>query len=174
MLPTLSAICGWIYVTCWSISYYPQIYLNMRRQSLTGVSLDYLLGNVLGAFLLFIYYQFLFSHTPTQLAYRRRHEGWENTIQLNDVVMALHAFVLSTFLYLQAIYYKKPGDPIMSFSGKTFLSCLALVALAALLLFAFSFLEWLDVLYLFSAMKFVITLFKYAPQVFFLIFRLDG
>ena len=164
-LLVFSRISGWIYVISWSISFYPQLFLNYHRKSVAGLSMDFLLGNVLGSFYLFIYYQFMLTHTPTQLAYRRRHEGWQNTIQLNDVVFALHSFIISCVLYLQALYYKRKGEVIMTFNGKVFLSLLILMTLLLLLLFAVELIEWLDVLYAFSGLKFIITVSKYIPQV---------
>ena len=48
-LPILSAIFGWIYFLCWSLSFYPQALLNWRRQSTSGTTVDFPFLNVLGA-----------------------------------------------------------------------------------------------------------------------------
>ena len=39
---------GWTYFGAWSISFYPQLWMNYRRKSVTGVSFDYILYNVIG------------------------------------------------------------------------------------------------------------------------------
>ena len=35
-LGTVIEVLGWLYVAVWSISYYPQIYLNWSRKSVVG------------------------------------------------------------------------------------------------------------------------------------------
>jgi cystinosin len=37
-----------VYFCAWSISFYPQAYLNWRRKSVVGLSLDFQLLNLLG------------------------------------------------------------------------------------------------------------------------------
>jgi len=49
----ISAIIGWSYFAAWSVSFYPQIYLNWRRKSVVGLSFDYNLYNIIGFFVLF-------------------------------------------------------------------------------------------------------------------------
>ncbi len=44
----VSAIVGWLYFFAWSISFYPQIYLNYVRRSVVGLSLDYVSLNIIG------------------------------------------------------------------------------------------------------------------------------
>ncbi|RLN54123.1 hypothetical protein BBJ29_009430 [Phytophthora kernoviae] len=44
----ISSIIGWIYFFCWSVSFYPQVFLNRQRQSVVGLSLDYTVLNMLG------------------------------------------------------------------------------------------------------------------------------
>ncbi|KAF4322140.1 hypothetical protein BBO99_00002801 [Phytophthora kernoviae] len=44
----ISSIIGWIYFFCWSVSFYPQVFLNQQRQSVVGLSLDYTVLNMLG------------------------------------------------------------------------------------------------------------------------------
>ena len=53
---TVSTIVGWTYFAAWSLSFWPQVYLNWKRQSVVGLSLDFVLFNfmvcvfVLGVF----------------------------------------------------------------------------------------------------------------------------
>jgi uncharacterized protein with PQ loop repeat len=44
----LSELCGWIYFLAWSASFYPQVHLNLKRRSVAGLSLDFVLLNVTG------------------------------------------------------------------------------------------------------------------------------
>jgi hypothetical protein len=46
----VSDLLGWTYFAAWSISFYPQIYLNYVRKSVVGLSLDFQLLNFLGEF----------------------------------------------------------------------------------------------------------------------------
>jgi cystinosin len=47
-LPFISAVFGWIYTFCWSLSFYPQPLLNYRRRSTTGTTIDFPFLNCLG------------------------------------------------------------------------------------------------------------------------------
>ena len=44
----LGIVIGWCYFIFWSVVYYPQIYKNYKRQSVVGLSFDYLSINVTG------------------------------------------------------------------------------------------------------------------------------
>lgn len=48
VLITVSQIIGWIYFLAWSISFYPQIIINFKRKSVTGLNFDFLALNFLG------------------------------------------------------------------------------------------------------------------------------
>lgn len=47
-LGLLSALFGWIYTACWSLSFYPQPLLNFQRKSTSGTTVDFPLINCLG------------------------------------------------------------------------------------------------------------------------------
>lgn len=47
---TLSIIVGWIYFFAWSLSFYPQIWENYKRQSVGGFSVEFALLNPCGFF----------------------------------------------------------------------------------------------------------------------------
>jgi hypothetical protein len=46
--PLLSYLIGWVYFLAWSASFYPQAILNWRRESVQGLSMDFIHLNVLG------------------------------------------------------------------------------------------------------------------------------
>ena len=48
LLSFLSTVFGWTYFSAWSISFYPQPLLNIRRQSTSGTTVDFPLLNVFG------------------------------------------------------------------------------------------------------------------------------
>ena len=43
---TISGVVGWIYFAAWSVSFYPQTWMNFRRKSVIGLSFDYQLYNL--------------------------------------------------------------------------------------------------------------------------------
>jgi hypothetical protein len=47
-LPFLSGLLGWIYTFCWSASFYPQPFLNWRRKTTAGSTVDFPFINVFG------------------------------------------------------------------------------------------------------------------------------
>jgi len=44
----ISAVVGWIYFLAWSVSFYPQIYINYKRKSVVGLNFDYVSLNLVG------------------------------------------------------------------------------------------------------------------------------
>eukprot|EP00961_Rhodomonas_salina_P175898 2371368-Rhodomonas_salina.5 len=67
-----SSILGWTYFAVWSISFYPQMYLNWRRRSVAGLSFDFELLNLLGftAYAIFNWELFFNEVAPCALAER--------------------------------------------------------------------------------------------------------
>lgn len=47
-LIVISEIVGWIYFAAWSVSFYPQIYINFKRKSVVGYNFDYVSLNIVG------------------------------------------------------------------------------------------------------------------------------
>lgn len=91
-LDYLSDVVGWVYFVAWSISFYPQTYLNFRRKSVIGLHFDFLALNVIG----FLYYSVfnigLYWIPSIEEQYFSRHQYGVNPVQLNDVIFAIHAF----------------------------------------------------------------------------------
>ena len=100
-LPWLSLIFGWVYVTCWSLSFYPQPLLNWKRRSTSGTTIDFPTINVLGFLAYFVSNAaFLYSSTIRE-QYAARNHGLTPTVQFNDLVFAGHAVILSLITYSQ-------------------------------------------------------------------------
>ncbi|PHH80645.1 hypothetical protein CDD82_1627 [Ophiocordyceps australis] len=178
----LSAICGWVYTLCWSASFYPQALLNVRRRSTSGTTIDYPFINVLG-FAAYLASSAALLYSPTVRAqYAARHHGLAPTVQLNDVLFALHALVLSLITASQYFcaqslwnFYPAPGTrPSRAMVGVATGCVLAVLATYALAAHAASSSypldpasAWceLDVVYAAGYAKLLITLVKYTPQV---------
>ena len=101
----ISSAIGYIYFVAWSISFYPQVFLNMSRKTTIGWSPDFAIYNVFG----FLYYSvfnlaFFFSQSICN-AYKERHGGKDNQVKSNDVLFAVHALILSVIGFAQLVYY---------------------------------------------------------------------
>uniref|UniRef100_A0A7S4REA9 Cystinosin n=1 Tax=Ditylum brightwellii TaxID=49249 RepID=A0A7S4REA9_9STRA len=166
---TFSSIIGYVYFTAWSISFYPQIFMNYRRKRTVGLSVDFSAMNVLGFACYAVYNASLFWSPYIQNLYRQNHAAGESIpVRSNDVAFALHAFVLSSITLGQIWYYDGFGtsQTKMSFSVKLFFGVAFLVLVfSTLVAIVSSKLSWLGFLYILSYVKVVITLLKYIPQV---------
>lgn len=165
----VSACIGYTYFTMWSVSFYPQVLVNYRRQTTAGLSVDFCLLNVIGFACYSAYNLALFFSSEIQKAYKERHgPDAEITVQSNDVAFAVHALTLSSLTVLQILYYDGfhvTSSRTSKIIGIVIACMLATIALTPILVATTSFLEWLDYLYLLSYIKIVITLIKYVPQV---------
>ncbi|PHH63456.1 hypothetical protein CDD81_5835 [Ophiocordyceps australis] len=181
LLFLLSAIFGWVYTLCWSASFYPQALLNVRRRSTSGTTIDYPFINVLG-FAAYLASSASLLYSPTVRAqYAARHHGLEPTVQLNDVLFALHALVLSLitasqYFCAQRLWHFHPAvgtRPSRAMVGIATGCVLAIVATYALAARAHRLgrvdaaSDWcqLDVVYAAGYVKLLVTLVKYTPQV---------
>lgn len=71
----ISSIVGWVYFSAWSVSFWPQIFLNYQRKSVQGLSFDYLALNVLG-FACYTAYNLGYAYNPEiRAAYQKAHNG---------------------------------------------------------------------------------------------------
>lgn len=76
---------GWVYFFAWSISFYPQIILNFRRQSVIGLNFDFLALNLLGHSCYSIFNVYLYTSHEIQEDYYKRHPHGILPVLLNDV-----------------------------------------------------------------------------------------
>ncbi|KAI2473841.1 PQ loop repeat-domain-containing protein [Annulohypoxylon bovei var. microspora] len=176
-LEFLSALFGWIYTLSWSLSFYSQPILNIRRKSTSGTTVDFPFINALG-FLTYLIYNAVFYSSPViRYQYALRNHDHTPTVAVNDIVFAAHAFVISTILtsqyFLPSIwgFDRAPGTrPSRLMLG---VASGSLVAVAIIIFVVASVpagadpktaWAWLDVIYTLSYVKLLITLVKYAPQ----------
>lgn len=93
-LQFLSYLFGWIYTTCWSLSFYPQPLLNFRRKSTSGAAIDFPFLNVLG-FAAYFVSTVSFLYAPEiRREYALRNNGHTPTVQFNDLAFAVHALFM--------------------------------------------------------------------------------
>ena len=95
----LSNVVGYTYFLAWSASFYPQIFLNYRRRTTRGLSVDFCVLNVLGYICYTIYTTNFYWNENVIRDYRDRISGGVNseiTVQGNDVAFAIHAVLMAS------------------------------------------------------------------------------
>ncbi|KAI5304925.1 hypothetical protein KEM56_005690 [Ascosphaera pollenicola] len=162
----------------WSMSFYFQPYQNYLRGSTHGLAIDFQYVNVLGYVTMSIY-QFSFMYSPLIRAqYAARHPAApEPTTQMNDLVFAVHALILSSISYsqffpsiwgLRVSSHQKASKPVLG----VFWGCVLGVGVLALLVVTVGSnvpedvqaWAWIDVVYAMSWVKLIVTITKYIPQ----------
>jgi cystinosin len=84
----------------WSLSFYPQPLLNLRRKSVTGTAIDFPTINVLGFFCYLVSTAaFLYSPVIREEYAVRNPVSPEPTVRGNDLAFAVHAMVLSALTW---------------------------------------------------------------------------
>ncbi|CAG0881567.1 unnamed protein product, partial [Cyprideis torosa] len=168
IVETISFLIGWIYTIAWSISFYPQVYTNWKRRSVRGLSLDFVVINLVGFLCYNAFNCALYWSNPIQEQYYERHPMGVIPVTLNDVGFSLHACVLCSITLLQCFVYER-GAQSGRISGPLSV-CLGLCCLVAAIAFALTIgrvIILLDFLYILGYIKLFITLIKYIPQVYF-------
>ncbi|KAJ5719042.1 hypothetical protein N7493_007497 [Penicillium malachiteum] len=165
-------------VGCWSASFYPQPISNVRRGSVAGLSIDFPTINTLG-FLCYSIYNSAFLYSPVIRAqYAARHPlSEEPTVRFNDLAFAVHAVILSLIAWsqfwpiiwgLQVSRFQKVSKPIAGLFWGCILAPLIVIGVVLSQSpdggYDPSSWAWIDVIYAFSYIKLVITIFKYVPQ----------
>lgn len=158
----MSAMIGYIYFICWSVSFYPQVISNYKRKTTHGLSADFCALNVIGFACYTAYNSCIFWSPVIRELYRKRY-GSDPTVQSNDVAFAIHALILSSITLAQIAYYRgseRPSKIIMTVIVLILLFCAGYPVLVYYEMFS-----WLDYIYALSFVKIGISLIKYMPQV---------
>ncbi|KAK4246257.1 hypothetical protein C7999DRAFT_42250 [Corynascus novoguineensis] len=181
ILDVLSAFFGVIYFAAWSVSFYPQPLLNLRRKSTSGTTIDFPLINTLG-FAAYLTSNMAFYYSPLIRAqYAARYNGLTPTVKFNDIAFAAHGLLLSAITTSQYFYARAWGfSPSLGnrpsrFILGIFFGCVVGIVIVLFVVLgspdrdsthgAVSSWVWLDAIYAISYVKLVITLIKYTPQV---------
>lgn len=85
LLDIFISIVGWVYFAAWSISFYPQIILNFRRRSVTGLNFDFLALNIIGHSCYSVFNGSLYFSKDIQKQYFADHQHGVLPVLLNDV-----------------------------------------------------------------------------------------
>lgn len=97
----ISDIIGWIYFTAWTVSFYGQVYENIKNKSVAGLSFDYKLYNLSG-YSGYMIYTIWGKIDPTIGV---------SKIQIQDILFSIHALILTIVIIGQILYYYNPNDP---------------------------------------------------------------
>lgn len=162
----ISSIVGYIYFVAWSVSFYPQVILNWHRQSVVGMSFDYVLLNLLG-FSCYTAYNTAYLWNPyIRNAYAAANGGNLPSVKPEDAFFAIHAVALTAVVCVQIALYERGGQRVSPLALAA-LACLLVaivVYLVCTLLHVTSNTTWLNFLLFLSYVKLSITLMKYFPQ----------
>ncbi|EFA86516.1 cystinosin [Heterostelium album PN500] len=158
----ISAIIGWAYFFAWSLSFYPQLYLNFKRKSVIGLSFDFLLFNITGYICYSVYNCVLFWVPFVKDEYLHKY-GPPIPVQPNDVAFALHALVITILTIIQCFIYDRAGQKNSIYSIVIgigiWVSIIIVVGLGA-----GHVVTWLWMINYLSYVKLFITFIKYVPQ----------
>ena len=164
LIDTVSDVVGWIYFLAWSVSFYPQVYLNWKRKSVIGLHFDFLALNTLG-FLLYSLFNIGLYWVPFIIEeYFEKHKFGLNPVQLNDVIFSIHAFLACAIQVIQCMIYEK-GSQRVSKTARIIIGILFIIIVISLISSVAKALLWLNFLNILSYIKLFITLIKYIPQV---------
>ncbi|KAE9420092.1 hypothetical protein Angca_006736, partial [Angiostrongylus cantonensis] len=165
-IDSLTITVGWVYFFAWSLSFYPQIYLNFKRKSVTGLNFDFLLLNIIGFSFYSLYNLFMYYDSYVQAEYVRDHPRSPIPVLMNDVIFALHALTACVITATQCLFYERENQSV-SVICKALSSVLVLFAAFSALASLFKFISILQLVTCFSYVKMVVTLSKYFPQMYF-------
>ncbi|XP_011199093.2 cystinosin homolog isoform X4 [Bactrocera dorsalis] len=157
-----SIVFGWIYFVAWSISFYPQIFINFRRKSVVGLNFDFLALNIVGFTLYSVFNCGLYWVPSIQDEYASRHPRGMNPVLLNDVVFGLHAMFATAITIIQCFLYER-AEQRVSRIASGILAAIAIIVLVTLILAITGVVQWLDFLYYCSYIKLAMII-KYVPQ----------
>eukprot|EP00811_Abedinium_folium_P030912 NODE_4987_length_1823_cov_7.564269.p1 GENE.NODE_4987_length_1823_cov_7.564269~~NODE_4987_length_1823_cov_7.564269.p1 ORF type:complete len:332 (-),score=79.70 NODE_4987_length_1823_cov_7.564269:652-1647(-) len=168
-----SSVLGWTYFFAWSTSFYPQVVMNFKNKSVVGLSLDFQLLNAMGFICYFSYSAMLYYSPLIQKEYSEAHNGNSSAVQLNDVVFAGHALLITLVTLAQIVVYYDyppldPADRTIRIIVVVALVLLFMVAAALATLVSLSaegVLSWLGFLNIVSVVKLAVSVAKYCPQV---------
>ncbi|KAI9798339.1 MAG: hypothetical protein M1835_000002 [Candelina submexicana] len=175
----VSRLLGWIYVACWSASFYPQPIYNFRRRSTYGLAIDFPVINILG-FVTLTISNAVFLYSPlirAQYAYRNRVSP-EPTVRFNDLAFAAHGVFMTCLSYTQfwpALWGFKVDKRHQTVSrpalGVTVGSLVGLGVVCMIVALRgidggaeASGWAWIDAIYAIGYVKLLVTFVKYIPQ----------
>jgi cystinosin len=136
--------------------------MNFRRKNVSGLSFDFVTLNITGFFAYTIFNVVLKYDTFVSDLYIAKYGG-QIPVETNDVVFAVHAFVMTLVTAAQVLWYPKGTQKVSMVS-----IVINIILWVGMMLFTWLALagkfSWLNCIYIFSYVKLIITLIKYIPQ----------
>lgn len=154
------SLAGWLYFACWSLSFYPQIYLNYNRKTIEGLSFDYIAINVLG-FAAYSIYTFLLYAVPEV------NEAFGSSppeIDLSDLFFALHGLLCTLVIVVQCIIYPRNGGKVRCHVASMCMTLGTLIVFGPLAA-SFDAIDWKSYVNFCGSIKFFSSFSKNLPQV---------
>ncbi|CAM1303700.1 CTNS (predicted) [Pycnogonum litorale] len=170
VLDIISIVIGWMYFVAWSISFYPQLILNIKRKSVVGLDFNFLALNVVGFLCYAIFNIALYSSPVVQKEYFEVHKYSIIPVHVNDIVFAVHAFIVSSVISIQCLIYDR-GNQKVSLLTWCLLGGIGVFLLVSLILSLTHVINYLLYMQFFSYVKLGITIIKYVPQAAYNYFR---
>eukprot|EP00397_Hematodinium_sp_SG-2012_P036547 GEMP01039462.1.p1 GENE.GEMP01039462.1~~GEMP01039462.1.p1 ORF type:complete len:316 (+),score=9.28 GEMP01039462.1:182-1129(+) len=164
---------GWTYLVAWTALYYPQIYLNFKNKSCTGVSRIYVFYNTFGFTCYTIY------NVTRKLI--QDANGLPPAVSYHDVIFAIHSLICCTCLCFQLRWYEHGNETISKFDW-SMLFVLIFITIIAFGLSALGVIDWFTTdgfsceadcspmrqfsfIQILGHVKVVVTLLKYPAQI---------
>jgi LCT (Lysosomal Cystine Transporter) family transporter len=124
----VSLIVGWVYFVAWSISFYPQIFINYKRKSVVGLSFDFMALNFVGHTLYAIFNVCLYFVPFFEEEYFLRFPRGTNPVELNDVFFSIHASFITALTILQCFIYEVYENYLIPYINSTHKLFILLIA----------------------------------------------
>lgn len=164
ILNIITSIIGWLYFVAWSVSFYPQVFLNYARKSVIGLNFDYLAYNITGFIAYSVFNVGMYWISSIENEYFKTNPRGVNPVQLNDVIFSLHATIVTVLIIVQTFIYEK-GAQRISIICKIIFSVMWLFSFITLIIAFAHVLTWFQFVFYLSYVKLLVTLIKYIPQV---------
>ena len=165
-LDIFNDVIGWIYFVAWSVSFYPQIFENIRRRSVVGLNFDFLAYNLLGFSVYSVFNIGLYWVPYIQDEYHDENPGQLIPVKLNDVIFSIHATLITMVTISTCLFFKRDKQKVSWFCRIfVILSLLVIVVLAIFTLTGdFKKCTWLNFINWISYIKLAVSFIKYVPQ----------
>lgn len=115
MATAFATCCGWGYLLAWGSCALPQMWLNYQRKSVTGMSFDVVMYNIIG-------FTCFFSYNAWRTYLQMKH-NLPSTIRYHDLGYAMHALTCTLILTWQILWYER-GKQCVSRTAICVICCL--------------------------------------------------
>ncbi len=167
VLKVLSFLAGLISFILWSVSFYPQIILNFRRKSTSGLSLQFCIINLTGFACYSVYNIALYFVPAVQVAYLAAHPAvvtaHDIPVHFTDVLFATHATAATAVTLIQMAVYPS-GEQRLGPTTYVFFCVSLLIVFAPASLVIYHVLKPYYIIAALGYVKTVSSLVKYVPQ----------